>query len=186
MPNSLDQYVRRVREVLSSHPSKTEIVAAVSEAAQLLIEDPPILTEQQRSAPEGGYGRNLLYKDADDGWVVVAMVWPPGVEGPAHDHGVWGVVAVTEGKVRIVNYDRTDDGSDPNSRQLVERERIEAGRGAITTVLPPEGDWHLVGNAADDCLAVSIHTYGADLRRCRAVDLETGKVRTVEMQYAPE
>lgn len=184
MASSLDQYIKSVRDIVAKNPGMHDLVSEISQASADLIENPPVLTEEQLRIPECGYARNLLYKDEEQGWVVVAMVWPPGFVGPPHDHGVWGVVAVTQGNVRIVNYKRTDDGSDPQKRELVERDRIEAGPGAVATVEPPEADWHLVGNASEECTSISIHTYGADLKRCRAMDLDTGAVRTVDLIYA--
>jgi len=108
------------------------------------------------------------------------MVWPPGFQGDAHDHGTWGTVGVLEGTVRIVNYGREDDGSDPDRIELIELSRIEAGPGAIATVLPPYEDFHSVGNASEGAPAITLHTYGYENPVSRHVDLETAAVTHVQ------
>ena len=149
---------------------------------------PPKLGPEHRTVPKSTdaswppYGRNLFHRDPT-GFVVIAMVWPPGVGGGPHDHGTWGVVGVLEGNVRVTDFERQDDGSDPDRADLLELDSGIAGPGAVADVLPPHRDFHAVGNASEDEWALTLHTYGRDICRCRSVDLETGLVRVVETHY---
>jgi hypothetical protein len=93
------QYIERVRAVTMQPLSDAAKLRRVRELAKELVSQPVRIATEDRRFPAGGYGRNLLYKDPDSGFVVIAMVWPAGQGGPPHDHGCWGVVAVAEGEV---------------------------------------------------------------------------------------
>src|SRR5580700_10081739 len=44
------------------------------------------------------YSRRLVWKDADDRFVVVGLIWSAGQMSPLHDHcGLWGAEIVTHG-----------------------------------------------------------------------------------------
>ena len=181
MQTPLARYVAAVREICDggySMPAKVERIR--TEAAKFAKEVK--LTEEQRFIPEGSYGRNLLYRDPDHDFVVIAMIWPPNTGGSPHDHATWGVVAVAEGAVRIDNYLREDDGSNPEVARLVKTSSFDASAGEFGNVLPPHEEIHAVSNPTD-ALAISIHTYGRDIRRCRIFDGDTGAIEHVSLGY---
>lgn len=179
----LRRYVARVRSIVERPLSMAAQVRLIEEAAARLLEDGFELDPDDRLTPAEGYGRNLLYRDGDHGFVVVAMVWPPGTGGLPHDHGIWGVVAVTEGELEITDFEREDDGSDVERAKLVPRANVRAIPGTVTHVLPPHDDHHALRNPSEDTTAVSVHTYGRDLRECRVFDLDTQRSEVVELEY---
>jgi len=183
--SAIQDYIQEARTILSEPLSAPARLRRLRSAASRMVEKPIQLTPVQKQLPEEGYGRNLLYRDPDHEFVVIAMVWPPGKGGPPHDHGTWGVVAVTEGTVRIVNYEREDDGSDNAHAKLFEVNRMDATPGQVGWVLPPHQDIHEIGNPSNE-LAVSIHTYGHDIPRCLVFDPETGAAEEVELGYLYE
>ncbi len=181
-PN-LKAFVERVRTVAAGKPSNAQMVEGVAQAAASLADTRLDLERELRFLPEGSYGRNLIHRDLEYGFVVIAMVWPPGLIGLPHDHGTWGVVYVAEGTVSITNYEREDEGTEPGFAQLRECQCLEAGPGAVATVLPPERDFHRVGNASSQDPAISIHIYGRDICRFHSVDLDSGSLTPADARY---
>jgi len=179
MDPRITNYIEHVRSICATRLSPNSTVKLVREAAADLVVEPPALDEEHLIAPLDGYGRNLLHRDPDSGFTVVAMIWPPGSGGEPHDHGTWGIAAVSEGMIRITSFDREDSGSVPGHARLTERSWIDAGPGAVACVLPPHDEYHQVRNLTDE-RAISIHTYGADIRYCNAYDVEQ---QTTEVQY---
>lgn len=188
--NTLDprlaRYIERVRAITIERLSPVGKLRRVEEAARELVAGPLRIGAEHRCVPQRGYGRNLIYRDARSGFVVIAMVWPPNSGGRPHDHGTWGVVAVAEGEVEITNFERDDDGSDPVFAVLRPLGSVRAAPGAIATVLPPHEDFHAVRNALPDRTAVTLHTYGREPRTYHGVDLATGAVAIGELVYDNE
>jgi predicted metal-dependent enzyme (double-stranded beta helix superfamily) len=178
----LSDYLATLRTLMAAPLSEATRLRRAREAALELAARPVVLAPEDRRVPASGYGRNLLHRDPS-GFVVIAMVWPPGTGGRPHDHGTWGVVAVTEGEVEVTNFEREDDGSDVARRILRPLGTIRAGVGAVATVLPPHDDFHSVRNAGRERLAVTIHTYGCEPRRSNVVDLATGATEIVSLVY---
>ncbi len=185
MDAALKNYISAVREVCSQRLSLPARVQRIRAAAGKLLEAGIRLTPEERYFPANGYGRNLLWRDPDHGFVVIAMVWPPHTVGAPHDHMTWGVVAVAEGALDIVNYQRDDDGSEPGHAVLHETQRFTGDAGAVGYVLPPHEDIHEISNSTDKT-AISVHTYGRDIRRCRSFDKRTGDVKFVDLAYHHE
>lgn len=177
------RYCEQVRSWIRKGSVTRERIEELRMLASTLVAEPLNLTAEQRQLPAEGYGRNLLYRDVDMGFVVIAMVWPPGIQGLPHDHGTWGVVVVAEGEVELTDYGATS--LDPKGERLRLREtsRVIGQRGSTAYVLPPDHDVHRVRNASQTEPAVSIHTYGRDITRCRVVDPTSGRVTWIEPQY---
>jgi len=190
MDSRLTKYVQAVRSALAEDPAAgrcpEEQIAKgtldqIQELARELVADPLDLPPEQRTFPEEGYGRHLLYEDEDYGFVVIAMCWPEGIQGATHDHGTWGVVAVAQGSVMITNYERLDDGTEPERCDLQAHDQIIGRMGAVGHVLPPELDFHRVGNGCCETPAISIHTYGRDIKECNYLCPETGKLMVLKL-----
>ena len=164
----LRDYVATVRTTLLDGREIAERVNGVTAAGAELAKSGLQLPGPCRLIEPDGYGRNLLYKDPDCGFVVIAMIWPHMVTSPVHDHGTWCSLAVLEGKVEVVCYER---GS-RDCTDLREICRSEAAVGEACAVLPPCGDIHQVWNPFGGT-AVTLHTYGRDVVSCNVFDLET-------------
>jgi predicted metal-dependent enzyme (double-stranded beta helix superfamily) len=170
MDPRLTTYIDRVRTACAEPLAPRTRLKRICDAARELASEPVDLSPEHRFAPAGAYGRNLLHRDAEHGFVVVAMVWPPGAGGLPHDHETWGVSAVTEGTVRVIDFEREDDGSRADHAILTPRCTIDAGPGSVASVLPPHDDYHQVSNPSQSELAISIHTYGKDIESCHVFD----------------
>ena len=186
----LRRYLTDVRALAGEPLSLVGTLRRVERALTALLTRPLELPAACRRLPapdEGGaYGRHLLHRDPEGRFVIVAMVWPPGFQGAVHDHGTWGVVGVVEGRVRVLDFERDDDGREPGGVILRKTGDAVVGPGAVATVLPPHRDFHSVGNASDEGLAVTLHTYGRDITACQVVDPATGRLETVRPEYTSE
>ena len=88
-----------------------------------------------------------------------ALVWLPGQATPIHDHVSWCVVGVYEGNEYETLYQRDKDTD--GTEYLVE-DGVKTCPTGTTEALTPPGDIHKVENQGD-CLAISLHIYGADI-----------------------
>ena len=111
---------------------------------------------------------------------MVSFVWGPGQRTPIHDHCTWGVIGMLRGEEVARPY-RVDGGrlvpDGPEERLLP---------GTTCRVSPAIGDIHVVRNAFDDRVSISIHVYGADIgkQQRHVYDPESGAVKTFVSGYS--
>lgn len=170
-PESFREYVSGVKSVLSEVKRKRseslateqrEIVSRVSPLVEKLLKDRDFLPSEYRVPLDyKAYSKYLLYKAEDDSFIVVAMVWRPGVTTPIHDHQTWGVIGVLQGREEETRYERTDDGSNPSHAKLQRSASLSYGPGEVSVCCLPQYDIHSVKNVGEQ-VAISIHTYGGD------------------------
>jgi 3-mercaptopropionate dioxygenase len=129
---------------------------AVAEVLRAHLPSPDVLTPQQRTGDPDRYRTHLLHAEAD--FSIVALVWRPGQATPIHDHVTWCVFGVIQG----VEYEELF-ALDEERACLVPAGVSLSPVGEVTGFAPP-GDIHRVRNVGDET-AISIHVYGADLRR---------------------
>ena len=133
-----------------------ETADAVAAAMAPFLARPDLLTAEQRAGDPAGYRQQVLHV-ADDGlYSLVALVWLPGQTTPVHDHIAWCVVGVHEGEESEIRYRLVGE-------HLEEDCRVVNPQGSAVGLVPP-GDIHRVTNGGD-AAAISLHVYGADLRR---------------------
>ncbi|MFN2507527.1 MAG: cysteine dioxygenase [Chthoniobacterales bacterium] len=118
------------------------------------------LTEQQLEPGGSNYRQHILHVEADGSFSVVALVWLPGQATPIHDHVSWCVVGVHCGEEHETTYQLCGGEADPHLR--VAGHTINPA-GFVAALVPP-GDIHHVANHGSG-LAVSLHIYGADIRK---------------------
>ncbi len=186
MDERLVDHIERTAEIcrgrLSMAARGRRVEASARETLAGAVELPGYCFEP----PAEGYGRHLLYRCPEQGFVVIALTWPGGIGTPIHDHGTWGVVAVHTGRVETVDYLRQDDGTNECHANLLELRHREFAPGQVVASMPPHDDVHLIRNAVPDAVSVTIHTYGADLKACRVFNVETGRVDVKQLRYHTE
>ncbi|HEX9795121.1 MAG TPA: cysteine dioxygenase family protein [Planctomycetota bacterium] len=171
-------YVSEVRGILAGRkPLAARMDDVIARAAHLAGQGTHIPGDCRLVGGTDAYGRNLVYRDVDYGFVMIAMVWPAGAESPAHDHGTWCCVKVLEGAVRIAEFERGPDGAVLGAAQV-----CTAAAGDTCLVRPPR-DIHRVWNPFD-AGAVTLHTYGREIKSCRVFDEAGGSRQHAEMGYA--
>ncbi|MBK6614120.1 cysteine dioxygenase [Ottowia sp.] len=104
------------------------------------------------------YQQHLLHCDPLERFSVVSFVWGPGQRTPIHDHQVWGLIGMLRGAETGQRYHRDAGGALRLDGPVA---RLEPG--GIEMVSPATGDIHLVANAFDDRVSISIHVYGANI-----------------------
>ena len=127
------------------------------------------------------YQQHLLYADPADRFSLVSFVWGPGQKTPIHDHTVWGVIGLLRGAEFGQRYEIAD-GQPP--RPVGTEGRLEPGD--VEIVSPTHGDVHLVRNAFDDRVSISIHLYGGNIGRIsrNVYDPQTGQAKAFVSGYS--
>lgn len=113
-----------------------------------------VITAAHRHADSDRLTSHLVH--AERRFSVVAMVVPPDQQTTIHDHLAWCVVTVLRGTEHETLYRYHRDHLTPAGQST-------NPAGAVTAFAPP-GDIHRVRNETDTT-AISLHVYGADLRR---------------------
>ena len=126
-----------------------------------LLANHELLAPRHRAAREGGYRRNVMFVCPGARFSVLAVVWPPGVATPIHDHKTWCAFGVYQGEIRETRYDPAEDS--PVCTRAVERAVVAHGCGAVGHMACC-GDIHSMRNAGS-LTAISIHVYGGDSER---------------------
>ncbi len=113
---------------------------------------------------DSAYGRHLLYRSDEHGYVVVAMAWGAGQGTPVHDHaGVWCVEGVWSGVLRVTQYDLQD--RDGERFRFERQERFNARPGDSGALIPPY-EYHTLENVSSSDTTVTVHVYQRDLESC--------------------
>lgn len=160
----LSDFVGRLAQAVSRGRSEHDTVAAVKDVVTEALESPGWVPERCLRTSDDCYARHLLFKDPNDRFAVVVMVWGKGQKTLVHDHGgVWCVEGVYQGRIRVTRYDQ-EGPVVGNVAHFQPREVIEAGKGETGALIPPV-EHHSIENI-HELTAVTVHTYGCDLRTC--------------------
>ncbi|PLQ00953.1 cysteine dioxygenase [Cupriavidus pauculus] len=137
--------------------------------------------DPQFTVPHPEYYRQyLLHADPQDRYSVVSFVWGPGQKTPVHDHCTWGAIGMLRGAELGQAFVQGEQGM----AAAGDAERLEPGD--VTFVSPAIGDIHVVRNAYDDRVSISIHVYGTDIgkQERHVFDVDTGAAKTFISGYA--
>lgn len=173
--NSLDDFGKQISAMLSKNPEWPKIKELGSQMLSEFVLNPswfqPILSDlildeaflksQWLSIDPNDI---QIYRDPDKAFSIRAFIWEADVKYPIHDHGAWGIVGAHINRVREIKYGRNDDGKDVNYAELKPLSNAILSPGEITTVLPINEGIHQMG-AVDGLTAVTIHIYGAPIRK---------------------
>lgn len=156
----LSDLVRSVRDVLALEREPGQMARWVAGAVRPFLGNPYLLEPEQREPDPSRYRQHILHAEEDGRFSIVALVWLPGQATPVHDHVAWCVVGVHEGRECEVQYRVLTEGRDQYLLAIGE----STHRAGSLAVLQPPGDVHTVYNPGPE-LAISIHVYGADVRK---------------------
>ncbi len=154
----LGAFCRRVGEIIDSAPA-TEIPTRIAALLQPLLATPNLLTPEQRAVPPQGYGRHDVFICPDEGFSVLAAVWPAGIVSPIHDHLTWCALGVLEGVIRETRYAPGRAAADHGAAAPVSVTDLMAGDVVHLPVGAP--DIHSMHNPTGEP-AISIHVYAGD------------------------
>ena len=157
-PQPLRQFVQAVTHLVAVQSDEASLLAAVrSHLATLVARDDWLPDDLAQPHPQF-YRQYLLHCDPLERFSVVSFVWGPGQRTPIHDHQVWGLIGMLRGAETGQRYHRDAGGALRLDGPVA---RLEPG--GIEMVSPATGDIHLVANAFDDRVSISIHVYGANI-----------------------
>lgn len=173
------EYIRRTTTIVERDMDKHALLEAVSGAMKRLLRDAAWLPDGFAVPNPEHYQQYLLYCDPFERFSIVSFVWGPGQQTPIHDHMTWGVVGQLRGQEISTNYRYGRNGGLEVSGEV----RLEVG-GTIS-FSPEFGDIHQVVNSSDD-VAVSIHTYGANIGTLErhVYEAATGQARAFVSGYS--
>jgi predicted metal-dependent enzyme (double-stranded beta helix superfamily) len=161
-------FIGRVKEITSDHMSVTERLDAIRPHFSEIMADPDWLPERfRRTAESGGMGKGianwLLYRDTEGSLSLSALVLPPGMQTPVHDHLAWGLVGLYVGEQDEEVFEPASSvgaEDDHAELELVARNHLETG--SFYSLVPPTGDIHRVTTTGDQP-SISLHLLGNDV-----------------------
>jgi predicted metal-dependent enzyme (double-stranded beta helix superfamily) len=155
---ALAAYVTVVEGILASGIDEADVPVKVAEALAPLAAVRDLLEPAQRTGDPHGYARHTLYADAEGRFTVLAIVWQPGQTSCVHGHSAWCAMAVHEGRPSVALYDYEQGYG------ALLRNELRCAPGDVSWVRPGLQQPHRLFNA-DSRVAITLHTYGRDLRR---------------------
>jgi predicted metal-dependent enzyme (double-stranded beta helix superfamily)/predicted enzyme related to lactoylglutathione lyase len=158
----LKAFVAEIEQVVATSVDRRDTIARLKPSFAALLADPTWLHADFRLPVAGRFVQYAIYRAADASLSVMAMVVPPAVATPVHDHRAWGLVGVYQGRQREKVYRRLDDGTRPDFADLQLAAENILAPGDITTLLPPEGDIHMIETISAEP-SISIHVLGNDI-----------------------
>lgn len=179
---ALRDFVVALTELIESGADEPRILAEGRELVGKLVAKDDWLPEAFAKPHPQYYQQYLLYADPRERFSVVSFVWGPGQKTPLHDHTVWGIVGVLRGQERERRFDQRAGGGYAETGAGV------LGAGGVTAVSPAIGDVHIVENALDDQVSISIHVYGGNIGRIsrHVFDAATGAPKEFVSGYASD
>ena len=127
MAYTLQKFCRDTSDHLKSGAGKAELEKVKSSMEQLL-KDEAFVKQQFQDNAEVGLRR--IYADPDLGFEVLAYRWDKARASQPHDHGdSWAIYGQIYEYTEMVEYERTDDGSDPGHATLRARRHHKSRSG---------------------------------------------------------
>lgn len=177
------EFIGNVKECIARGASVEERLTLIRPIFSQMLANPYWLpVEFRRTLESGGMGKGianwLVYRDTDSTLSLSALVMPPGVATPVHDHLAWGLVGLYAGEQDEEVYEAAAlTGSDDQHAdlKLVKRNQLEVG--SFYELIPPAGDIHRVITIGDKP-SISLHLLATDIG-CKSRHIfkpETGEV----------
>ncbi|MBV8202966.1 MAG: cysteine dioxygenase family protein [Acidobacteria bacterium] len=156
----LDGLVRAIDSLHQRTDDPRRLAQGAASILRLFLGHPGLLAPQQRESDPECYRQHVLHVAHDGSFSIVALVWRVGQATAVHDHVSWCAVGVHAGREEEVSYVVVEDAGRAG---LVSIGTEIFAAGTAIALVPP-GDIHQVQNPGPG-EAISIHIYGADVRR---------------------
>lgn len=153
---SFEAFIADLREIWRTHATDETRMSAARDKLRALTTLPAI-REHSKGWPFTVGQNLLLYEDAEFGFVVNAVVRPPGYKGGVHDHAdAWVLYGVVDGAERLERYERIDDGS-VEGRAEVRLISDTQGLPGVVDIVPPY-EIHAEQGASDRSAALIVRS----------------------------
>jgi len=157
---ALADLISAVRAAVRSETRPERVSPLVADLLRPYLSANDFLMPEQLVPCGETYRQHVLHVESDGSFSIVALVWLPGQATPIHDHVSWCVVGVYRGAEHETIYELAGSEADAH---LTVKGHATNPKGSVAALVPP-GDIHHVQNAGGE-LAVSLHIYGADIRK---------------------
>lgn len=171
MAYTLEAFCNDVRNLLKADPGPAG-VEQVRKKMGVLVSDPGFVTEHFHGGVK--YGPRRLFVDPELGFEVLGYRAEKARHSPAHDHGdSWALYAQVHDYTEMTEYNRLDDGSDPDHARLGIKSKYKLEKGQVGTYWGSQ--LHSTYTPVDCCY---LRVTGTDLeKRPRVrIDQNTGKI----------
>jgi predicted metal-dependent enzyme (double-stranded beta helix superfamily) len=162
LPAVVTAFITAVEHAVAETDDRRHTIARLRPSFAALLRDPTWLHPDHRQPVPGQFSQYAIYRAEDASLSLMAMVVPPGVATPVHDHRAWGLVGVYQGRQREKVYQRLDNGANPDFAELQQVAENILAPGDLTTLLPPAGDIHMIETISSEP-SISIHVLGNDI-----------------------
>jgi 3-mercaptopropionate dioxygenase len=161
-PAPLARFIEAMDRGVTTSDDPAALAAQASAELADLLAHPEAIGEEHRVSSADCYRQHVVHVHPEGRYSLVALVWRPGQATPIHDHRCWCVVGVLEGEEEERRYHLVEhDGQ----QVLVLKGSRRNGQGAISSLVPPEENIHMVSNSSGE-LTLSLHVYGDDIAQC--------------------
>ena len=92
LPHNVKAFIAEVEQVVATTGDRRDTIARLTPSFATLLGDQGWLHADFRLPVAGKFVQYAIYRAEDASLSVMAMVVPPGVATPVHDHRAWGLV----------------------------------------------------------------------------------------------
>jgi 3-mercaptopropionate dioxygenase len=161
-------FIGQVQSVLEREPDISKRLASLRLPYRTLLEDQSWLPEEFRqinpnSGMGGGIASWLLYQSSTKDLSLFALVVPPGVTTPIHNHLAWGLVGLYQGEQEEEEFEVAEhDHFHPGDNVRMNRRFLRVLKpGEFYELIPPYNDVHRVKTISAEP-SVSLHLLAND------------------------
>ena len=116
---AFERFIGGMQTIWSNDPDVESRMRKGAVLLQQLVKEPSLI-EHSKTWPLTVGQNLLLYEDEEHGFVINAVVRPPGYKGGIHDHAhAFVLYAVLDGTEKLERYERLDDGGTRSTTPLV-------------------------------------------------------------------
>jgi 3-mercaptopropionate dioxygenase len=165
---SVYAFIAEVQSVLERESDISQRLASLRAPYQKLLEDRSWLPEEFRqvnpnSAMGSGIASWLLYQSSEKDLSLFALVVPPAVTTPVHNHLAWGLVGLYEGEQEEEEFavDHPDHFHPGDNIRMNRRFLRRLQPGEFYELIPPYNDVHRVKTISAEP-SISLHLLAND------------------------
>jgi predicted metal-dependent enzyme (double-stranded beta helix superfamily) len=133
---AFEKFIDGMQAVWASDPDTESRMRKGKLLLEQLVTDPTLL-DHSKSWPLTVGQNLLLYEDEEYGFVINAVVRPPGYKGGIHDHAhAFVLYGMVDGIEKLERYDRLDDGSKEGYAEI-KLASVTTGTSGTVDLVPP-------------------------------------------------
>jgi predicted metal-dependent enzyme (double-stranded beta helix superfamily) len=138
--SKITETMAQARQIVNEHGISEASMRQIEAALGRLGKVPGLLASADfRELHHGSGGAAaVLATEGDEGLTLILARFKPDAPTPVHDHGTWGVAYVVEGRDHYTEWERVDNGSDPQHAELrVKSEKVLNAGDSVYWLGPP-------------------------------------------------